>query len=1077
MSLYSTSVISAEDTKQKDGGEEVAQSEAPEIITVTGVRSSLRDAAFAKKNADQIMDAISAEDIGQLPDNNIAEALQRVTGIQIGRDETGAGSSFQVRGLSQNRVEINGQSMASTGEDRSNSFNAVDSSLFKGIEVIKSPTADMVEGAIGATVRLKTFQPLDFKQATFNAAYQGMKNSIADDLGQKANFMGTTKWDMNDWGEIGVLLNVAYQERFTETHQLDSNWSPALEKQIENTELVNQAVFRPEDISIERKPFEEENFSFDSTIQWQLNESVELHVSGMSSKFERLSSNERLRFSTGNQRNTLQERDRLDTTNLDETPVILGAFERSPFDYEYVNTGTDESPVYEKQTDTVNRYIVQAGAFAPASGSTSSPVNTNFSSELQDIDQKTFGFGGKFDLSDDFIMEADYAYASSKTEKESFGILSDPSVSTAVEGNDDVEAISNSVVYFDYAPGQTFPELGMVSFDGGAAIDGALSNPDNYNFTRINGNQSTIENRKESISLDFDWFLDGDYITKLEFGVRGAKNDVSRERTELKFAEFHLHSIFSKNWRYADRNLNTGTMLGGTTNIKPSIDWINRVAAEDHAAGLYAQDITLAPGEGYLDPYVQNSVGLFPGSRGANSLPSWTSMRIPHNEFSNMVDTFFPGRQGDCLLFEVAFDNPTGLCKNKIEYPEGQEELISGGELDHVFTIPKAGLYTDQSYPYLIEETTRAVYAKFNFENELLEIPYSGNFGVRYVETDVDTLGMITTRISDGDAPYRDYDSQVQELYTATRESNTYSNVLPSGNVNFMFTDDMFVRLAFAKVMTRPNPGDLSPSLDLGNGFRGKEGTPSLKPEEATNYNLSWEWYISDVNSVSAAFFHMSLKNFLSKEFYTVIGPTDRDGNKQFDDPVTIEKPANGGSGSIDGIELAASHAFDYLPGALSGFGVQGNYTYTDSSQSSGYSELDGSQLPVPNLSENSFNFILFYDKFGFNFRAAYNYRDEYYEGPSNAGQDLVLYEPFDIGDEVDYSARGIQLPVWVDEFETLDISMSYKYKAATFFLQANNVLEEAQRKYVGDKEKTKHLLRFYKETGANYTAGVRVRF
>ena len=85
-----------------------AQETAPtgDEIVVSGIRASLEDAASKKRAADQIEDVVSAEDIGKLPDQNVAEAMQRGTGVQIGRDDAGEGSGFQVRGLSQNRVEV-----------------------------------------------------------------------------------------------------------------------------------------------------------------------------------------------------------------------------------------------------------------------------------------------------------------------------------------------------------------------------------------------------------------------------------------------------------------------------------------------------------------------------------------------------------------------------------------------------------------------------------------------------------------------------------------------------------------------------------------------------------------------------------------------------------------------------------------------------------------------------------------------------------------------------------------------------------------------------------------------------------
>ena len=90
--------------------------EATDEIVVTGIQQSLKAAADVKRNSAQIVDAVVAEDIGKLPDNNIAEALQRITGVSIATD-FGIGDSVSIRGLSQNRVELNGRTTTGDGRD------------------------------------------------------------------------------------------------------------------------------------------------------------------------------------------------------------------------------------------------------------------------------------------------------------------------------------------------------------------------------------------------------------------------------------------------------------------------------------------------------------------------------------------------------------------------------------------------------------------------------------------------------------------------------------------------------------------------------------------------------------------------------------------------------------------------------------------------------------------------------------------------------------------------------------------------------------------------------------------------
>ena len=156
--LLTTQLTLAQEEATSDGNQEdTIQEVVVEIGILGSILRSLRD----KRNADQIKDVISAEDIGKLPDQNIAEALQRITGVQIGRD-FGEGNEVAVRGFSQNRIEINGQStMGADSELRGINFNDLAPDAFKSIEVIKTPTASMAEGSLGGTIRLNTRRAFD----------------------------------------------------------------------------------------------------------------------------------------------------------------------------------------------------------------------------------------------------------------------------------------------------------------------------------------------------------------------------------------------------------------------------------------------------------------------------------------------------------------------------------------------------------------------------------------------------------------------------------------------------------------------------------------------------------------------------------------------------------------------------------------------------------------------------------------------------------------------------------------------------------------------------------------------------
>ncbi|MFK8031227.1 MAG: TonB-dependent receptor [Gammaproteobacteria bacterium] len=140
-----------------------AEAQALEEVVVTGIRASLERAVDQKRNASGVVDAISAQDIGAFPDTNLAESLQRITGVSIDRSR-GEGSKVTVRGFgpSFNLVTLNGRQMpTANGDDRSFDFADLASEGISGVQVYKSGNADVSSGGIGSTINIQTRKPLD----------------------------------------------------------------------------------------------------------------------------------------------------------------------------------------------------------------------------------------------------------------------------------------------------------------------------------------------------------------------------------------------------------------------------------------------------------------------------------------------------------------------------------------------------------------------------------------------------------------------------------------------------------------------------------------------------------------------------------------------------------------------------------------------------------------------------------------------------------------------------------------------------------------------------------------------------
>lgn len=185
---------------------------AEEEILVTGIRASERAAIDIKRNAVSVVDSIVAEDLGKLPDQNVAESLQRVTGVTIERNR-GEGRYVTVRGFGPkfNAVTVNGRTLATDNNGREFSFDVIPSEVISGADVYKSPQANFNGSSIGATINVKTLRPLDQKDGLKLAgSATGMWSEIADTWNPE--FSGVASWK-NDSGTFGIALAGVYSKQ------------------------------------------------------------------------------------------------------------------------------------------------------------------------------------------------------------------------------------------------------------------------------------------------------------------------------------------------------------------------------------------------------------------------------------------------------------------------------------------------------------------------------------------------------------------------------------------------------------------------------------------------------------------------------------------------------------------------------------------------------------------------------------------------------------------------------------------------------------------------------------------------
>ncbi|MCU4674138.1 TonB-dependent receptor [Catenovulum sp. 2E275] len=273
----------------------------------------------------------------------------------------------------------------------------------------------------------------------------------------------------------------------------------------------------------------------------------------------------------------------------------------------------------------------------------------------------------------------------------------------------------------------------------------------------------------------------------------------------------------------------------------------------------------------------------------------------------------------------------------------------------------------DDLASWKLKEKNTALYVQFEMVGDLAGIPYSGNFGVRYAKTEVDSIGHeMDSYWYEGD----DGNWYEAIVITPTAVKHEYDEILPSLNMIFNITDDSQIRFGLARTMSRP------PLLEMRTGFSfntqsvpytASGGNPKLDPYVANQLDLGYEYYWGD-NSMASV-------NYFFKDLQSHIGLTE--GNVSFNgEDYAFTGTMNGDGGVIQGIEVLYQQSFDMLPEPFDGLGIYANYSYTDSDVKE--FKPENNPYNLGGLSKHIGSATLWYDKNGFDARFSVNYRSEY---------------------------------------------------------------------------------------------------
>jgi iron complex outermembrane receptor protein len=209
--LYSMSAV----TLLGSAGGALAQEAAPaagfeqlEEVVVTGIRQSLERAAEIKRESAQVVDSIVAEDIGKFPDATTAAALQRVPGVQVSVGSNNEITGVLIRGLADILTTLDGREVFST-TGRGFQVQDLPAEALSRVDVIKSSTANLIEGGIAGVTDMRLHKPFNFSERTFVATARANYPENVDDINPQLGFLATDRWQVGD-GEVGALLNVTW---------------------------------------------------------------------------------------------------------------------------------------------------------------------------------------------------------------------------------------------------------------------------------------------------------------------------------------------------------------------------------------------------------------------------------------------------------------------------------------------------------------------------------------------------------------------------------------------------------------------------------------------------------------------------------------------------------------------------------------------------------------------------------------------------------------------------------------------------------------------------------------------------
>jgi iron complex outermembrane recepter protein len=878
---------------------QTAPAPANDVVVVTGFRASLQSSLNQKKKADVMMDAITADDIASFPEANLAESLQRIPGISIDRDN-GEGRNISVRGLGGDftRVRINGMEALSTGaandsgtnpnRSRTFDFNAFASELFAGAQVRKTASANVDEGSLGATVDLNTGHPFDYKGTKGALSVEEAYYENGGHYNPRIAGLWSTRWA---GGKLGFLISGAYQQRDTtissyarQAGQADyeyrsSSWAGNEYPQragfaaptgttfpqtvnvttgaITNTSPItnpliiaaltgsdptayaalygngNSTTGRYDD-SIVRIPalatlnsqeLHSERIGVTSSFQMQLDEKTRVTVDYLYSRFRNESSNYQIQSVGLNRNNTNAT---LNTLALGTNPNTRRALYPSLC---VPNAGSDIVP----PSDCGQSLYGLTPAFATSAATAGGASVASFLDPRAINPAYVAPTGAALTTLNNSVN----IYSTNPYNLDTYDYYNNPnSVGYApnaygINGRIALIGRPSTKVLAAHVTNGVADYLQLSNVDWRSAVDAS--------FYTTEFNQLSINfDRKLTEKLKFTANIGASTSTNKNTGILVEFNAMDRPET----------------FTYDERGSPDMPVVNPGFDVANPTNW--GIVKGFSAMRNFNRTTTNTYKQGRIDFDWDPSEKL--GFRFGVSTKHYT---FTTDTFDRLLDTYNPTEKeagvtvaslGSVHSFGQGLDVPAGTPTSFFAPSIEAFSRTFGFDCN---CVNKYGDFRitnkrNNAAQFGVNEADTAAYIQADFTHDILGRELSGNIGVRQAKTEVTGFGRTTAG-------------------RPLEEENSYTDTLPSLNLNYNVLDNVFVRIGASKAMARPQLANLAPTISavsiptaIGatSGGTLTIGNTKLSPFRSVNYDFSTEWYFTKNALLSVAYFYKKIDSF-----------------------------------------------------------------------------------------------------------------------------------------------------------------------------------------------------------------------